>query len=549
MEPSAVIIAGAIALLIAIVVSHMRAEKKLRMKLESGFGHFPPKPEFKDDISTYWRLKEEHAKPAHYIDDITWNDLDMDKVLLKINACQTTAGEEYLYALLREPVFDESALKEREALYALLDKDKEKRLDLQVLLAKSGKLRNDLPAFFWETASRRIKHPWVYNIMAVLPLLCAGVLLVHVGIGAALIGLAAVTNGAVFYRVKKRLDTEMAAVRYFSILLWCARMICKTHVLDDHPVGKDMKESFGVFKKLGGRLSGMLRERVGDLDAFYEYYRLLTLKDIRSYNRITAVMEKNTEHLQRLYCSIGAVDAAIAVLSYRKSIDYFCKPEFIYENRIETENIYHPLLAKPVPNSASLNPSSLVSGSNASGKSTFIKAVAICGILAQTLHTCTARRFCTRPVLVMTSMAVRDDITANESYFMTEIKSLLRILKKIPDVHCACYIDEILKGTNTIERIAASVAVLGFLRKLDCLCMVATHDIELTQLLGNSYDNYHFRESMSDSGIEFDYRIYPGPSRTRNAILLLDHLGFEPSITQQAMALAARFDKTKSWEE
>lgn len=548
MEPSAVIIAGVIALLVAIVVSHVRTERKLRARLRAQFGQPPPVPDFEEDISTYWQLRLRHAKPPHYIDDITWNDLEMDKVLLKLNACQTTAGEEYLYALLREPVFDIATLEDREALYALLDKDAEKRLELQVILAKGGKINNDLSSICWDASSRRIKNPWVYNIMAALPFLCSAVLFWHTGIGAALIALASIANGVIFYRTKKRLNTKMTAVRYFSILLWCARMICKTHVLDSHPLGRDLTESFGVFKKLGGRLSGMLRERVSDLDALYEYYRILTLKDIRSYNRITAMMDKHAEPLRRLYCGVGAVDAAISVLSYRKSLSYFCQPQFIDENRIEVDDIYHPLLSKPVPNSASLNSASIISGSNASGKSTFIKAVAICGILAQTLHTCTARRFCIRPVLVMTSMAVRDDITANESYFLTEIKSLLRILKKIPDVHVACFIDEILKGTNTVERIASSVSVLRYLRNLDCFCMVATHDIELTQLLNDSYDNYHFREQMGESGLEFDYCIYPGPSQTRNAILLLDHLGFESRITQQATELATRFEQTKSWE-
>jgi DNA mismatch repair ATPase MutS len=204
-------------------------------------------------------------------------------------------------------------------------------------------------------------------------------------------------------------------------------------------------------------------------------------------------------------------------------------------------------LKDPVPNSAELK-RSVVSGSNASGKSTFIKSAAVNGIFAQTIHTCTAKSYVTRPALVMTSMAVRDDITKKESYFITEIKSLRRIIENIPRVFCACYIDEILKGTNTIERIAASAAVLKFLEGLDCVCVVATHDIELTRMLPG-YVNFHFGEQITGSGVEFDYKIKQGPSTTKNAIKLLDFMEFDRKIIEGAEKLVGKFEKTQTWDK
>ena len=144
-------------------------------------------------------------------------------------------------------------------------------------------------------------------------------------------------------------------------------------------------------------------------------------------------------------------------------------------------------------------------------------------------------------------MAVRDNITEGESYFIKEIKSLKRILDKVQDVPCMCFVDEILKGTNTIERIAASAAVLKYLHDKDCLCMTASHDIELTQILENKYDNYHFREEINDDGISFDYKLKNGPSQTRNAIRLLDYMNFEDKIVEDAQNLANNFTKEKVW--
>jgi DNA mismatch repair ATPase MutS len=143
-------------------------------------------------------------------------------------------------------------------------------------------------------------------------------------------------------------------------------------------------------------------------------------------------------------------------------------------------------------------------------------------------------------------MAVRDSITGGESYFITEIKSLRRIIRMIPQVFCACYIDEILKGTNTIERIAASASVLKFLEGMDCVRVVATHDIELTRML-ERYDNYHFGEQITDNGVEFDYTIKQGPSTTKNAIKLLEHMEFDTGIVISAEELVIKFEETGSW--
>ena len=550
MEPSAVIIAVAIALLIAIIVTHIRAEKKLRAQIEAQFGQAVPPPEFDEDVSGLWQQRLQYDAPAHYIDDTTWNDLEMDKLFDQINACQTSVGEECLYAMLREPLFDRDSLLDREALMKTLSVNAELRLKMQMILAKTGKVNgNGLSTFCYDVSSSKIAHAWLYNLLAALPLLCAAVLFLNAGLGAALTAAAVMANGVVHYRIKRRLDAQMASVRYFAVILWCAKKIAKMPAIGSHVAGQHIRDSHNVFKRLGGKLSAMLRERVSELDSVAEYVKIIILYDVRNYNRIIAMMEKNAQALRQLYCGIGELDAAIAILSYRHSLPFFSVPEFTHQGQITAKDAYHPFLVNPVPNSTVLRKGSLISGSNASGKSTFIKAIAICGILAQTIHTCTARAYKTRFALVMTSMAVRDDITASESYFITEIKSLRRILQKIPEVFCACYIDEILKGTNTIERIAASAAVLRHLSKADCLCMVATHDIELTWLLDNGYDNLHFCEQMSDQGISFDYTIRQGPSRTRNAIRLLDFLGFDAKITEDADRLVEHFERTQKWQD
>jgi DNA mismatch repair ATPase MutS len=217
------------------------------------------------------------------------------------------------------------------------------------------------------------------------------------------------------------------------------------------------------------------------------------------------------------------------------------------ESAVRAQGLYHPLLEEPVLNDAAITRNSLISGSNASGKSTFIKAVAINGILAQTINTCTAARFQLRPALVVTSMAARDNILAGESYFIAEIRSLKRLVVQAQRHYCLCFVDEILKGTNTTERIAASTAILRQFSTLDSLCLVATHDIELTVLLSDLFDNYHFKEQVTDEGVSFDYLIQSGPSRTRNAIKLLATMGFDEAMVRDANALVETHERTGQW--
>ncbi len=522
-------------------------DKKLKQELDSRFGELPDKKNSEDFRGFYWDEKLKHSDSGLYIDDITWSDLDMDKVFEAINCCQTSAGEECLYAILREPLFDIEALNGRESLIARLSGDKKLRLDIQVYLSKLGKADGGaLSTFCYGISSKRVKHPVTYRILAIVPFLCAGLIAVSVPLGVLLLAASIITNGIVYYVTKGRIERELGTIRYFSALLWCAGKITKHGGLDSHAAGKSIKEGFLRFKRLGGKLSGITQQRVSELDFLAEYFRIFFLSNIRNYNRIVNILEKNIGGFRTLYKSIGEVDAAIAAASFRKSLGFYTLPEFTQGPRINAADICHPLLKHPVPNTAELS-FDLITGSNASGKSTFIKAVAVNGILAQTIHTCTARSYRTPLCLVITSMAVRDNLTEGESYFITEIKSMKRILDTIPKTFCACFIDEILKGTNTIERIAASASVLSRIRAMNCVCAAATHDIELTRMLPG-YENYHFGERVTENGVVFDYTIKPGPSTTKNAIALLDYMDFDKKVVDDAEKLVERFEKTQGWD-
>lgn len=134
---------------------------------------------------------------------------------------------------------------------------------------------------------------------------------------------------------------------------------------------------------------------------------------------------------------------------------------------------------------------------------------------------------------------------------MVEIKSIKRILDRAKGENgrpVLCFVDEVLRGTNTVERIAASTQIMKALAGGRTLCFAATHDVELTRLLEKDYDNYHFEERIAEKDIFFPYKLMAGPAVSRNAIALLNMLGYDEEITAEAEAMAERFLACGRWE-
>jgi DNA mismatch repair ATPase MutS len=145
-------------------------------------------------------------------------------------------------------------------------------------------------------------------------------------------------------------------------------------------------------------------------------------------------------------------------------------------------------------------------------------------------------------------MALRDNMLNGESYFIAEIKSLKRIFSRVnSEITCLCVIDEVLRGTNTIERIAASSQLLHALSRENTCIFAATHDIELTYILSDVFSNKHFEEDINDDDIIFDYKIKDGRATSRNAIKLLKIMGFSSDIIKNANDAVEVFERQNKW--
>jgi len=465
------------------------------------------------------------------IDHITWDDLEMDNVFKRINVCLTSVGEEYLYNLLHEISLNAEHIAQREKLITFLESNPETMQHIQKHLFYLGKQNyNGMTSYIFDAEEKQLRFPYLYKLLAAIPLAFIISLFFDVRVGVVGIMLSFVVNLIVYYRVARHIEAEIPTIGYFCSMVDCCKNIIKKCVQVDLPVFGEMQKRHTPFKSVAGKAPVSFWQNIDNY--IYTYLNIAFLINIRKYIKFNSCLSKNRNDLHALYRLLGQLDTAICTMSFRKSLPFYTLPQFTNSNTIVFEDIYHPLIAQPVTNSGGIHANSLITGSNASGKSSFIKTLATNGILAQTLNTCTAQNFAARHSLIISSMAVRDNLASGDSYFVVEVKSLKRIFDMVKKYPCTCYIDEILRGTNTTERVAASVSVLTALAKRDCLCVVASHDMELTRML--PYDNYHFSEKVENDDVIFDYVLKNGASTTRNAIKLLNMMGFDAEVVEMA---------------
>lgn len=241
--------------------------------------------------------------------------------------------------------------------------------------------------------------------------------------------------------------------------------------------------------------------------------------------------------LQSTYQLLGSIDASIAVASCLEQHPDHCMSEISSTRLIDIEAGYHPLLANPICNSLCLDGcSALITGSNMAGKTTLIKTVGSNIILGRTLGFCLAARAVIPDSNVMTSIRSEHSVESGKSHYFGEIERLQAFIESAARSDCRVFvIDEPFNGTNTVERIAIARAVLDRLC-VDAQVLVTTHHVELQQYLSADYDLYHFQENPDIEGF-FDYQLRTGSTTERNAIRLLDRIGFPAEVVARAIQL------------
>lgn len=263
-------------------------------------------------------------------------------------------------------------------------------------------------------------------------------------------------------------------------------------------------------------------------------FNALYMRDIFLLKELDAWKQKHDPYLLDWIDKLAKMDALNSLANY-----HFNHPEFIYptpskRTLISAKDLGHPAIPKKnrVCNDfeiAENHRMDIVTGANMAGKSTFLRTVGINLILAKCGGPVCASTFEFKPITLFTSMRTSDDLADETSYFHAELlrlKQLIDITKTSDQVFII--LDEILKGTNSTDKLNGSKRFLTQLLKLPISGLVATHDLELGNLekeYPKNFKNTCFEIAIDGSQIDYDYKLKSGVSQNMNATLLMEGMG------------------------
>jgi hypothetical protein len=478
------------------------------------------------------------------VDEVTWQDLAMDDVFARIDRTCSMPGRQMLYHHLRTLETDGGILAERSRQQAVIRADAGFREAAQLSLARlEGPDAAWLAPLILEQLPRRPAFALLLHLSSLLSLLCLAGLYLSTWFlfpALALIITNIAVNETYGRRITRYLPGFTQLERLFGV---CAELAA---LPDPHhfPQLQRIREAAPLAALLRRKLQFLAldRTRVGDIGkSFLGYLNMLFLLDILVFVRSLDALTRAQPELLALLEAAASLDATIAVASYLEGLPYATVPTLVTDRQLQVRDLYHPLLADPVGNPLTLDGrSALITGSNMAGKTTFIRTVGINVILAQTLHLCLAREALLPRAVVCASIRRADRLEDGQSTYFAELERLLGFIQAGDQKRLHLFlIDEIFRGTNTVERLAASTAVLHHLGR-GHLFLVTSHDLELEALLADTCDLLHFSEEIRDGAYGFSYRIQAGPARSRNAIRLLELSGYPAEVVQEARLLADR---------
>lgn len=533
-------------------INERKMLKSYKEKLITEYGS-NNKREYKNEEFSHINAYYKKHKSGYYLDDITWNDLNMDDIYKQMDYAKSSAGDEYLYYLLRTPKTEMSDWTDYEDKVSYFMTHEKERVALQLALHKMGRTGKYSIYDYLDNLEGLGKRSSIKSIVADIILVASIVLMfINLSWGLVIFFITLLFNVKEYLSKKGEIDPYITSFRYlFRVLDEVDELKkLKTPVIG-HEIKEltALKERFANFMRFSyllmspGRMSGDMME-IG-----LDYVRMIFHLDIIKFNSMLEHVCAHKGEIDRMLTIIGHLDVLLCVGEYRTYLEEYSIPEY-KAGAYQAEALYHPLLQQPVKNDVNVMKSMLITGSNASGKSTFLKTLALNAVLAQSIHTVCADSYIADNFRIYSSLTLKDNIFDGDSYYMAEIKSIKRIMDAYAKegAPVLAFVDEVLRGTNTIERISASSVILQQMAGLNGFCFAATHDLELAEILKNYYENVHFEESIENNDIVFPYRLQKGKATSRNAIALLAIMGYDSAITNMARNQAQRFEINHKWE-
>lgn len=524
-------------------------KKRIQEKLLSEFGNLKPDSFDFEYIESYFR-KKDHSTVFQSLSDKTCNDLDFQELFMFIDRTNSRVGQQYLYNKLRNIPADSVDNIKNERLINEFTNNSDFRVSVQFQLNKL----NDREVYYIATLFQDeiLKPPKWYFIVPLLSFTSVlSIIMVFLNpvFFFVILGVS-IINIVIHFWNKKNLHNYFSSIPKLSKLNGVAQELYKNDILMD--INPSLMKSTSVLNKVNSRMSIFNLDTKLQSDQLIFFWAIIELikivfllEPLFLFGTLKRIDTKRTE-IEDVFLFVGEIDAIVSIASLRKGLTNFCIPKiFKGQKRLFAQEVYHPLINNCVKNDLKLKDNSiLLTGSNMSGKTSFIRTIAINVITGLTINTCFAEQFSIPQMRIFSAIRISDDLMNDRSYYFEEVITIKEMIDKSTSRELNLFLlDEIFKGTNTVERISAGKAVLSSLNEGNNIVFVSTHDIELADLLKNEYDLYHFSEIVNHKTVDFDYKLKEGKLKNRNAIRILQINDYPENIIKEAIEISEELDK------
>ncbi len=483
------------------------------------------------------------------------SDLDVfgqSSLFQRVSVAHTRVGQEKLAIFFNQPS-PVAAVRERQtavrALAPLLDlRQRIEALALGVVdpASKHKEPPNPEPLLRWAEEKAVLKH-WLHVVWAarILPFFTVGGMVlwstfhhswlwftVPAALSMFALSLANSVTSRVFHAVS---ETQGAFLRYGTLLEELERLDVDAPLIRAaqkrlRQSGKKPSEEMRRFERVVGffelKHNGMI----------YPVVNLFLLWDVHCVLALEAWQESAGRYVREWLDVVGEAEALSSLAALAHDEPSFCYPELDGEACFRAAGLGHVLIDRRmrVTNDvelASAGTALLVTGSNMSGKSTMLRSMGLANVLAFAGGPVCATQLTLSELSLITSIRISDSLSSGVSHFYAELNKLKAVVDATAGAKPVFFLlDEILHGTNSLERQLGARWVIGELIQRGALGAVSTHDMGLAELepaLMARVTLIHFRETVRDNEMSFDYKAHPGPVQAGNALRLMRRIGLE----------------------
>jgi DNA mismatch repair protein len=259
---------------------------------------------------------------------------------------------------------------------------------------------------------------------------------------------------------------------------------------------------------------------------------LFTFYHVHQYRQLLQWKAQYAAHIEEWLMLVAETEVLCSFANFSYNNPNFVFPTLNNEYKIAFEEVGHPLIPSKqrITNSITLNEEGfvLLTGSNMSGKSTFLRTIGVNMLLTLVGLPVCAKKATVHPLRLLVSMRLSDSLSDGKSYFFAEINRIQQIIHTLEQERCLVLLDEVLRGTNSDDKRQGTIKIIERLLSLGALGVLATHDIEVCLLTDNypkQLKNKCFESEIKDGELTFDYKLREGVCKNKNATFLMKKLG------------------------